>query len=60
VHDRRRVRELSRERVLPAEAIVFATPLYGYGVSGQLKTFLIDYRLDTDRPGSVWADAEER
>jgi multimeric flavodoxin WrbA len=49
-----------RERVLPAEAIVFATPLYGYGVSGQLKTFLIDYRLDTDRPGSVWADAEER
>jgi multimeric flavodoxin WrbA len=28
------------ERVLAAEAIVFATPLYWYGVSGQLKTFL--------------------
>jgi multimeric flavodoxin WrbA len=26
--------------VLPAEAIVLATPLYWYGVSGQLKTFL--------------------
>jgi multimeric flavodoxin WrbA len=31
---------LLRERVLPAEAIVFATPLYWYGVSGQLKSFL--------------------
>jgi multimeric flavodoxin WrbA len=31
---------LLRERVLPAEAILFATPLYWYGVSGQLKTFL--------------------
>lgn len=31
---------LLRERVLPAEGIVFATPLYWYGVSGQLKTFL--------------------
>jgi len=28
------------ERLLPADAIVFATPLYWYGVSGQLKTFL--------------------
>jgi multimeric flavodoxin WrbA len=28
------------ERVLPADAVVFATPLYWYGVSGQLKTFL--------------------
>jgi multimeric flavodoxin WrbA len=26
--------------VLPAEAVMFATPLYWYGVSGQLKTFL--------------------
>ena len=31
---------LLRDRVVPAEAIVFATPLYWYGVSGQLKTFL--------------------
>jgi multimeric flavodoxin WrbA len=31
---------LLRDRVLPAEAIIFATPLYWYGVSGQLKTFL--------------------
>jgi multimeric flavodoxin WrbA len=31
---------LLRERVLPAEAIIFGTPLYWYGVSGQLKTFL--------------------
>lgn len=31
---------LLRERVLPAEAIILATPLYWYGVSGQLKTFL--------------------
>jgi multimeric flavodoxin WrbA len=30
---------LLRERVLSAEAIVFATPVYWYGVSGQLKTF---------------------
>jgi len=28
-----------RDQVLPAEAIVLATPLYWYGVSGQLKTF---------------------
>jgi multimeric flavodoxin WrbA len=28
-----------RERVLGAHAIVFATPIYWYGVSGQLKTF---------------------
>ena len=28
------------ERLLPADAVVFATPLYWYGVSGQLKTFL--------------------
>ena len=26
--------------MLPAEAIILATPLYWYGVSGQLKTFL--------------------
>jgi multimeric flavodoxin WrbA len=31
-----------------ADAVVFATPLYWYGVSGQLN------RIDTDRPGSVW------
>ncbi|HVD57500.1 MAG TPA: flavodoxin family protein [Thermoleophilaceae bacterium] len=31
---------LLRDRVLPAEAIVLATPLYWYGVSGQLKAFL--------------------
>ena len=30
---------LLRDQVLPAEAIVLATPLYWYGVSGQLKTF---------------------
>jgi multimeric flavodoxin WrbA len=30
---------LLRERVLEAEGIVFATPIYWYGVSGQLKTF---------------------
>src|SRR5688500_16120599 len=31
--------ELLRERVVPADGIVFATPLYWYGISGQLKTF---------------------
>ena len=31
---------LLRELVLPAEAIVFGTPLYWYGVSAQLKAFL--------------------
>lgn len=30
---------LLRERVLAADGIVFATPIYWYGVSGQLKTF---------------------
>ncbi len=30
---------LLRDQVLPAEAIVLSTPLYWYGVSGQLKTF---------------------
>jgi multimeric flavodoxin WrbA len=30
---------LLREHVLPADAIVFATPIYWYGVAGQLKTF---------------------
>lgn len=30
---------LLRERVLTADGIVFATPTYWYGVSGQLKTF---------------------
>ncbi|HEV3034341.1 MAG TPA: flavodoxin family protein [Solirubrobacteraceae bacterium] len=32
--------QLLLERVLPADAIVIATPLYWYGVSGLLKTFL--------------------
>ena len=31
---------LLREKVLPADAIILGTPLYWYGVSGQLKTFL--------------------
>ena len=31
---------LLREAILPADGIVFATPLYWYGVSGQLKTCL--------------------
>jgi hypothetical protein len=31
--------ELLRERVVPADGIVFATPLYWYGISAQLKTF---------------------
>ena len=30
---------LFRERFLPADGVVFATPIYWYGVSGQLKTF---------------------
>ncbi|MEO8687304.1 MAG: flavodoxin family protein [Solirubrobacteraceae bacterium] len=30
---------LLRDHVIPAEAMVLATPLYWYGVSGQLKTF---------------------
>jgi multimeric flavodoxin WrbA len=30
---------LLRERVVPADGIVFATPIYWYGVSGQLKVF---------------------
>lgn len=31
---------LLRERVLPADALVFATPLYWYGMAGQLKIFM--------------------
>jgi multimeric flavodoxin WrbA len=31
--------ELLRERVLPADGVVFATPIYWYGVAGQLKTY---------------------
>jgi multimeric flavodoxin WrbA len=30
---------LLRERILPADAIILASPLYWYGLSGQLKTF---------------------
>jgi len=35
-----RFKELFLEHYLPADGIVFATPLYWYGMSGQLKTFL--------------------
>ncbi|MCB1096815.1 MAG: flavodoxin family protein [Verrucomicrobiae bacterium] len=35
-----RFRELFLEKYLPADGILFATPLYWYGMSGQLKTFL--------------------
>lgn len=31
--------KLLRERVLPADGIILATPIYWYGVSGQLKVF---------------------
>lgn len=31
--------DLLSERVLPADGIVFATPIYWYGVAGQLKTY---------------------
>jgi multimeric flavodoxin WrbA len=31
--------QLLRERILPADAVILATPLYWYGLSGQLKTF---------------------
>lgn len=30
---------LLRERVVPADALILATPLYWYGIAGQLKTF---------------------
>jgi NADPH-dependent FMN reductase len=104
MHDRRRVRGAAARAGAARRGDHLATPLYWYGVSGQLKTFLdrlfcyiaasepeselfvrrlidkrlallvaseesypgaplgviTDYRLDTDRPGSVWADAEER
>lgn len=32
-------RELFLEHYLPADGVIFATPLYWYGMSGQLKTF---------------------
>lgn len=32
--------ELFLKQFLPADGVVFATPLYWYGMSGQLKTFL--------------------
>lgn len=35
-----RFRKLFLEKYLPADGVIFATPLYWYGVSGQLKTFL--------------------
>ncbi len=31
--------QLLREHVVPADGILFATPIYWYGVSGQLKTY---------------------
>jgi multimeric flavodoxin WrbA len=31
---------LLRDQVLPAQAVIFGTPLYWYGVSAQLKAFL--------------------
>jgi multimeric flavodoxin WrbA len=31
--------DLLRERVVPADGIVFATPIYWYGVAGQLKVY---------------------
>lgn len=31
--------DLLRERVVPADGIIFATPIYWYGVAGQLKTY---------------------
>jgi multimeric flavodoxin WrbA len=34
-----RFETLLRDKVLPADAMVLATPLYWYGISGQLKTF---------------------
>ncbi len=33
-------RTLFLEKYLPADGVIFATPLYWYGMSGQLKTFL--------------------
>lgn len=33
-------RELLLERFIPADAVIWATPLWWYGVSGYLKTFL--------------------
>ncbi|MEM7386195.1 MAG: flavodoxin family protein [Verrucomicrobiota bacterium] len=35
-----RFQELFLDKYLPADGILFATPLYWYGMSGQLKTFL--------------------
>lgn len=34
-----RYADLLRDRVVPADGIVFATPIYWYGVAGQLKTY---------------------
>ncbi|MFT4548675.1 MAG: multimeric flavodoxin WrbA [Verrucomicrobiales bacterium] len=34
-----RYKELFLEKYLPADGVIFSTPLYWYGMSGQLKTF---------------------
>lgn len=45
---------LLHESVLPADALVLATPLYWYGVSGQLKIFLdrLFCYIKADYPGA--------
>jgi multimeric flavodoxin WrbA len=47
---------LLRERVVPAEAIIFGTPLYWYGPAGQLKTFLdrLFCYIAASEPESDW------
>jgi multimeric flavodoxin WrbA len=51
---------LLRDQVLPADALVFATPLYWYGISGQLKIFMdrIICHTRADQPDS--ADVKRR
>lgn len=48
------------QKVLPADAIVFATPLYWYGISGQLKIFIdrIFCYMKSDYPG--WESVRDR
>jgi multimeric flavodoxin WrbA len=47
---------LLRERVVPADAMVLATPVYWYGVSGQLKTFFdrMFCFIAASQPDSEW------
>lgn len=53
------------EYVVPADALVIATPLYYYGMAGRLKVRgdmgrrlfdirVTDYRMDTERSNRVW------